>query len=439
MLDWPDVTLGEIATIKHGWPFKSQLFSDSLSGRPIVVSIGNFNYSGGFRFDSTTVKEYRGEYPGEYELSSGDVLVIMTCQTPGGEILGVPGRIPDDGLTYLHNQRMGKVVVTRPDLACLDFLYWVFLWRELNQEIVASASGTKIVHTAPSRIERFRFGLPLLGEQREIGRVLWALEDKIDLNRCMNRTLEGLAAATFKSWFVDFDPVAAKCEGRKPPAVSMDIAAMFPSEFVDSELCPIPRGWQLGTLGDIATNPRRGTRPAEIHPTTPYFGLQHLPRRSIALGEFGQAGDVSSGKFAFNAGEILFGKLRPYFHKVGIAPVDGVCSTDVLVVVPRRADLFGLVLGHVSSVAFIDHVDAASHGTRMPRTDWDTMSRYPIVLPQGHLVAAYSAWLNPMAELIRKNILQNRTLAALRDTLLPGLLSGEIRLKDAEKAVEQVV
>src|ERR1700761_6819012 len=103
--EWIPVRLGNLVTILHGWPFKSDLYSEHLTGRPLVVSIGNFDYSGGFRFEATTQKEYRGDYPAEFNLQPGDMLLVMTCQTPGGEILGLPGRIPDDGKKYLHNQR----------------------------------------------------------------------------------------------------------------------------------------------------------------------------------------------------------------------------------------------------------------------------------------------------------------------------------------------
>src|SRR5713226_4200886 len=125
--NWPEVRLGNLVSIKHGWPFKSELFSEESSGGPIVVNIGNFRYTGGFRFEETQIKEYRGEYPQEYELSPGDILLVMTCQTSGGEILGIPARVPNDGRTYLHNQRLGKVVVKRPDLVDSEFLYWLFL------------------------------------------------------------------------------------------------------------------------------------------------------------------------------------------------------------------------------------------------------------------------------------------------------------------------
>jgi type I restriction enzyme S subunit len=210
---WVPCRLGDVIEIKHGWPFKSELFSEELTGRPIVVAVGNFRYTGGFRFGETTVKEYRGDYPKEYDLAAGDLLLVMTCQTAGGEILGIPARIPDDGRTYLHNQRLGKVVVRDAKRVSLDFLYWLFLSPDFNRELVTSASGTKILHTSPSRIEAFRFNLPPWTEQRAIAHILGTLDDKIELNRRMSETLEATARALFKSWFVDFDPVRAKVSG----------------------------------------------------------------------------------------------------------------------------------------------------------------------------------------------------------------------------------
>src|SRR5690242_9175523 len=123
---WTRTRLGDLVQIKHGWPFKSELYDQVREGRPIVVSVGNFRYTGGFRFDETTVNEYQGTYPNEYELVAGDILLIMTCQTAGGEILGVPARVPSDGHVYLHNQRLGKVIVREPRRVDSGFLYQLF-------------------------------------------------------------------------------------------------------------------------------------------------------------------------------------------------------------------------------------------------------------------------------------------------------------------------
>ena len=205
--------------------------------------------------------------------------------------------------------------------------------------------------------------LPPDREQRAIAHILGTLDNKIELNRRMSETLEAMARALFKSWFVDFDPVRAKMEGRDP-GLPKPLADLFPTGLFDSQLGEIPKGWNVGTLGDVAEHPRRGVQPDDIDRSTPYIALEHMPRRSIALTDWASADGLESNKFEFKRGEMLFGKLRPYLHKVGIAPVDGVCSTDIVVVAPKSANWLGFVLGHVSSDAFVEYTDA---GSTVPR------------------------------------------------------------------------
>lgn len=218
--------------------------------------------------------------------------------------------------------------------------------------------------------------------------------------------------------------------------MSDELAAHFPDRFVESELGPIPEGWRCGKLGDVAELKTRGIRPQEVEPTTPYIGLEHMPQREIALGEWGTADQVSSTKSRFCEGEILFGKLRPYFHKIGIAFTDGICSTDILVIKERREVWRGLVVGHLSSTEVVGHADATSSGTRQPRTSWRSLSGYLIPLPDDGLAERFSNLLAPMLDQLRSNTFESHTLAALRDLLLPKLLSGEIRLAQAEDLLE---
>lgn len=312
-----------------------------------------------------------------------------------------------------------------PNRADALFLYYYFnspkgkhlLGTILRQVAVSGITGSDLV--------RLRIPQPPLDLQRRIAAIPSALDDKGDLNRRMNRTLERMAAAIFKSWFIDFDPVRAKAEHRDT-GLSREVASLFPDSFEDSELGEIPKGWRPGMLGDIADNPRRSVKPKDVPPTTPYIGLEHMPRRSIALDTWGRADQVGSQKSRFNAGEILFGKLRPYFHKVGIGPVSGVCSTDILVVVAKEAAWHSYILAIVSRKAFVDYTDAHSAGTKMPRTNWKDMRRYPLALPPTELAQAFHDYVDPLYQRVGLNVRQNRHLAEIRDTLLPGLLSGNL-------------
>ena len=275
-------------------------------------------------------------------------------------------------------------------------------------------------------IPNFKMPLPPLAEQKAIASVLGALDDKIELNRRMNATLEAMARALFQSWFVDFDPVRAKLDGRLPGGLDAATAALFPDHLEVTALGHIPKGWTAGKLGDIGTNSRRGVQPGDIAPNTPYIALEHMPRRCIALGDWDDSAEVASGKSAFKKGDILFGKLRPYFHKVGVAPFDGVCSTDILVLAPKSPEWFGFLLGHVSSDELIQFTDLASTGTKMPRTNWGDINSFKVALPPKPIAAVFTRSIQPMLDRIHVNLHQSRTLATLRDTLLPKLLSGEL-------------
>jgi len=222
--------------------------------------------------------------------------------------------------------------------------------------------------------------------------------------------------------------MSSGCRWTPAPPAGLDpaTAALFPEHLEDSPLGHIPKGWTAGKLADIGNNSRRGVQPSEIAPNTPYIALEHMPRRCIALGDWDESADVASGKSAFKKDEILFGKLRPYFHKVGVAPFDGVCSTNILVLAPKRPELFGFLLGHASSDALIQFTDLASTGTKMPRTNRSDISSFKVALPPKPITAAFTELIQPMLDRIHANLHQSRTLATLRDTLLPKLLNGEL-------------
>lgn len=312
----------------------------------------------------------------------------------------------------------------------VDRTFFYYLLRYLRPNFIGIARNkqtTGLGHVTKQDLQKMEVAQPPLTEQRAIASILGALDDKIELNAEMNRTLEAMARAIFKSWFVDFDPVRAKMEGRKPAGMDDATATLFPDSFEDSDLGPIPKGWRVGRLGEIAENVRDGVQAGDVEPGTPYIALEHMPRRSIALQDWETADDVISNKSRFRRNDILFGKLRPYFHKVGIAPVEGVCSTDILVLRPKKADWYSYVLGHVSSAEFVSYTDSASTGTKMPRTNWRDMAAYQIALPPVEVVQSFQSVAKPMFDSIIARIHESQTLAETRDALLPRIVSGEIR------------
>ena len=435
--DWTETTLGAIALGEHGLvdgPFGSNLPASAYTPYGIPVIRGS----------NLSLVEARF-VDNEFVFVSKDTaarLARSSC-SPGDVVFTKKGTIGQTGFVPLRG-RFGRYLLSSnqmklsvdPAKADALFVYYVVSSPAGRDKIARDASVTGVPKTNVMYLRNFPIRLPPLPEQHAIAHILGTLDDKIELNRRMNETLEAMARAIFKSWFVDFDPVRAKAEGRQPFGMDAETAALFPDSFQDSPLGKIPEGWRVGALGEIAENPRRGILPREVQIGTPYIGLEHMPRKCIALEDRGDADEMTSNKFEFLQGEILFGKLRPYFHKVGVAPLDGVCSTDVLVVRAKSEEWIGLALGHISSEEFVNYTDAASTGTKMPRTSWQDMARYEIPLPDPQLAGAFGRFAKAVVGTIRANILQSRTLASLRDALLPKLVSGDLRVGSADGASE---
>ncbi|HEX7289678.1 MAG TPA: restriction endonuclease subunit S, partial [Conexibacter sp.] len=179
-----DCRLGDVATTHHGYAFKSTGFVDQQPEMPVIVKPGMFRESGGFNLGYGRIQCFVGDYPARFVLTPGALVVVMTCQTQGGEILGVPARIPDDGRQYLHNQRIGRVTCS-PRLD-EGFAYWLLNDWGVRGQLVQTASGSTVLHTSPSRIAECTIRLPPLEEQRRVAATLDALEDKIESNerRC---------------------------------------------------------------------------------------------------------------------------------------------------------------------------------------------------------------------------------------------------------------
>jgi type I restriction enzyme S subunit len=365
-----------------------------------------------------------GDEATKYLLEPGDLLFARQSLVLSGAGKCSIFLDADEPITFEGHLIRARINSQKADPA---FFYYFFGSNPGRQAIESIVEQVAAAGIRGSDLAKLEVPLPPLPEQRAIASILGALDDKIELNRRMNRTLEAMAQALFQSWFVDFDPVRAKAEGRDP-GLPAEIADLFAEGFEDSELGEIPQGWRIGCIGGIADNLRRTIQPHGLEATVPYIGLEHMPRRSIALSEWGQAEELASNKYEFRRGEILFGKLRPYFHKVGVAPIDGICSTDILVITPEKPVWFSFLLGHISSEKLVNHTDASSTGTKMPRTNWQDMARYQVVLPPEPIAAAFNAHIKPLISRMIAGIHESRTLAALRDTLLPRLLSGELRV-----------
>ncbi|WP_268818493.1 restriction endonuclease subunit S [Paenibacillus alkaliterrae] len=235
-----------------------------------------------------------------------------------------------------------------------------------------------------------------------------------------------MAQALFKGWFVDFEFPNENDEPYKSSG----------GEFEESELGLIPKGWKIGSIGDIARHRKDTIKPQDIPSGTVYVGLEHVPRKKLSLDSFGISDDLESNKTCFRKGDILFGKLRPYFHKVSITPFSGVCSTDIIALKATEDLYYGYLVSHLFSERLVDFVTQCSNGTKMPRTNWNDISRYQIVIPIADVANQFTKIFKGLVNKMQNNTFENQQLSQIRDTLLPKLISGEIRVPTKQKYLQ---
>lgn len=433
--DWRELPLGECLSTLIDYRGKSPKKSET--GIPVisakVVKDGRITHP----IVQKIAPSYYVEWMRRGLPRVGDV--VLTTEGPLGEV----AQLDDNTAGYALGQR---IVVLRAKENILDNNFLKFLLQSpvAQTRLQSYATGTTVAGISQQSLRRVPLPIPPLQQQRDVAELLGSLDDKIELNRRMNETLEAMAQAIFRDWFVDFGPTRRKLEGATDPATIMgglvtdparaqELADLFPATLGDDGL---PEGWEEGCLDDVAKSAGTSVQPADVDPATPYIGLEHMPRRSISLWDWASASDVTSNKSSFKAGQVLFGKLRPYFHKVGVAPLEGVCSTDIVVLDAKWPEALAFVLTCVSSEAFVAFTDQSSTGTKMPRTSWSVMKSFAVALPSVEVISAFSLLLSPMFEKIVASVHENRTLASTRDLLLPKLMSGDIRLGEAQELAE---
>ncbi|MGB0843855.1 MAG: restriction endonuclease subunit S [Alphaproteobacteria bacterium] len=432
MKSWSNRTLGEICT----------KITDGAHSSPKSVENG---------FPMASVKDLNHfgiDLHSARHISQADFdgLVLQGCRPQVGDVL-----IAKDGNSALdtvcvHRQDadvvlLSSVAILRPneDHVLSDYLKYYFSNRATICYLKSNfISGAAIPRVVLKDFKRAKIKLPSVPEQTTIVSVLRSLDDKIELNCKTNETLESMAKAIFKDWFVDFGPTRRKADGATDPVKILggliedpqraaSIADLFPPSFGDDGL---PEGWGISKLSHWARDSKETVMPDEVAEETPYIGLEHMPRKSIALDKWESAGKVKSNKSRFFKGQILFGKLRPYFHKVGIAPIDGISSTDIVVIDAFHKAFVPYVATIVSLDEFVNFTSQTSTGTKMPRTKWSIMAEFDCINSGPDLTQIFCEIVAPMHDKIVSSIAENQTLAATRDLLLPKLMSGEISPND---------
>lgn len=281
--------------------------------------------------------------------------------------------------------------------------------------------------------------LPPIEIQNVVAETIGTLDDRIALLRETNATLEGIAQAVFKSWFVDFDPVHAKQEGRAPDGMDEATASLFPNEFEDSELGLVPKGWRVGQLGDLASLHKGSVNPL----SQPYVTFEHYSLPAFDNGQtpvFELGSEIKSNKTNVPIDGVLLSKLNPHIPRVWLPTRVGttaVCSTEFLVFTPKNGASREYLFCNYSTASFQQLLCQLVTGTSNShqRVRPDGVLAMPATIAPPNVFHAFEVLAKPILDRIGQNRQHAQTLAAIRDTLLPRLISGQIRLDEAKEEV----
>ena len=431
-----ECSIGDLVNIKHGFAFSGEHISKD-HGKCVLVTPGNFEIGGGFK--EGNAKYFHGLYPEEFVFAPGDLIVTMTDLSKTADTLGYSAKIPREGnKIYLHNQRVGKVIAKSSD-ANLDFLYWVMRHKDYRNLVVSTATGSTVRHTSPSRILAYSFLLPPPSQQQAIAHILGTLDDKIELNRKTNETLEAMAKALFKSWFVDFDPVRAKAEGR-PTGLPAEISDLFPDSFEDSELGEIPSGWRDGEIQDIAElNPETwGSRNQPLR--VRYLDLSNVKYGKIdSIEEYEWEDAPSRARRMLKTGDTVVGTVRPGNGSYCLIGEDGITgSTGFAVLRPKNKNDNAFVYLGSCSKENIDRLAHLADGGAYPAVRPEIVAQTPVIIGTRDVLDCFSSRISSLFAAAKERKQSSKVLCQVRDALLPKLISGEMRIPDADKMLEEV-
>ena len=434
---WRAVELGDYAEVTKGVSYKGAHLNEP---GPLLLGLGEFIPGGGVKLGAA--RTYGGEYRERHVARPGDILVALTDLTQSGAVLGSPLIVPSDiGAFCLYTHHVGRIAIREPKSIDASFLRYVLQDSAFSVFVSGRATGTTVRAVHAREVAQFEFALPPLDQQRSIARVLGALDDKIELNRRMSKTLEEMAQALFRSWFVDFDPVRAKAEGR-PSGLPPDLDALFPTSFEVSEVGEMPVGWKVQRLGDLV----------EVTRGLSYKGAglsaDGIPMHNLnSIHEGGgykhdgikhYAGDYKS-QHILSPGDVIVANTEQGHDRrlIGHAAV-----------VPRTMGAKGLFSHHLYRIRSAESksmpadflcellnnpvmhhtVSGYANGTTVNMLPVDAVRLPSIVVPPTPLRVLFGDRAATIRRRREQLVEHSTALAMMRDTILPRLVSGEVRV-----------
>lgn len=405
MTEWRERKLGELIKVKHGFAFKGEYFSDRPGSGPVLVTPGNFAVAGGFK--KAKPKFYTGEIPQDYVLDEGDLIVTMTDLSKTADTLGYGALVPGDAV-YLHNQRIGLVQFLEPSGTDKRFLCYAMRTSEYRHHVIAGATGSTVKHTSPSRICEYSIMLPNLQEQEGIAGVLGALDDKIAVNERIATVALELADARYADVArgLDFGPetfgsAATVVGGGTPSTTTEDY-------------------WGGGIAWTTPTDVTALSAPYlfETGRTITGVGLENCASRLYPAQSIFMTSRATIGAFA-------------------LPQIPAAVNQGFIVVLPPTDELRWWLFHEMRSR--VDEMISLANGSTFLELSRKNFKAMPIRLASDQSIIQFAQAVSSLHSRAAQAMAESRTLAILRDSLLPHLMSGKLRVRDAEKIVEGAV
>ncbi|MEY4482125.1 MAG: hypothetical protein RIQ84_1287 [Pseudomonadota bacterium] len=432
--EWATVRLGEVTS----------LLGDGLHGTPVYDQFGEYFFINGsnlkdgrIEINEATKKVSRDEFK-KHRKQLNDRTILVSINGTLGNVAIYRGEpiILGKSACYLNvNNEIDK-----------DFVRYV-LDSQIFQNYVSNlATGSTIKNVSLKLMRDFSFNLPPPVTQKSIASILSSIDDRITLLRETNATLEAIAQALFKSWFVDFDPVRAKSEGKLPEGMDEATAALFPNAFDETELGMVPKGWQFSTLSSLTAFQNgyafKGSDWAEQgHPVIKIGNVKPLLIDFDGCSYVSPETVLGLDRFKLGRGDLLVG-MTGYVGETGL-----VTHTEVASYLNQRVgriatnkglDDLGFVFAAVRQTEFKAYAESQSHGSAQANVSGTDLMKFSVVIPPAQVLDKFNQVVGNLIEKILANFEEAKTLTNLRDTLLPRLISGQLRIADAEAELEKV-
>ena len=425
---WNSYSLSDIFTLIGGGTPRTTN-PDYWNGNIPWLSVADFNHG------------YRYVYSSEKTITPKAIEESSTTLLEKGQLIisarGTVGVIAQLGRDMAFNQSCYGIAA-KENLTTNDFLYYLLNYevRQLKQITHGGVFDTITRDT----FDQISVDLPPLPTQHAIARILGSLDDKIELNRQMNETLEAMARAIFQSWFVDFDPVRAKTEGRQPAGMDAETAALFPDGFEEVDGREVPKGWRVGKVSDVV-----GINTSTITQDYPFSHIDYIEISSVSKGKFESSTSINRKEAPSRAqrlvghGDTIWSGVRPNRESylfIQNPKENLVVSTGFIVLSPQKIPP-SYLYSWVTTEAFVDYLTANADGSTYPAVRADHFGDAEVLLPSQEILAEFEKILAPMRAQMHVNDEQSRTLAQIRDALLPKLMSREIKVSQVNGIIQE--